>query len=139
VAKSDGMSAATVTDIEQFERMLLRHSVGVLTAGRHRCADCGRTPLVGERMHLYEEHGGEVVCELCHPLRRGHPAASETVRYSPHGNCVLVETGTDKGDTRFARVPESASAEGARRPAAAEMGTRAEGACLPAAATARAA
>ncbi len=84
------MSAATVTDIEQFERVLLRRSVGVLTADRHRCADCGRTPLVGERMHLYEEHRGEVVCELCRPLRQAHPVASETVRHSSRGNCVRL-------------------------------------------------
>ncbi|HEV3322490.1 MAG TPA: hypothetical protein VG147_09930 [Solirubrobacteraceae bacterium] len=84
------MSAAVVTDIEQFERVLLRRSVGVLTSDRNRCADCGRTPLVGERVHLYEERGGGVVCELCRPLRRGHPAATETVRHSPHGNGVRL-------------------------------------------------
>jgi hypothetical protein len=104
------MASATVTDIEQFERMLLRRSVGVLTAARNRCADCERTPLVGERVHLYGERGGRIVCELCRPLRREEPVASEIVRHSPHGNCVLVE-----------------------------RGMRAEGECLPAPATARAA
>jgi hypothetical protein len=84
------MTAATVTDIEQFERVLLRRSVGVLTADRNRCVDCGRTPLVGERVHLYEERGGAVVCELCRPLRRAHPAATETVRHSPHGHAVRL-------------------------------------------------
>ncbi len=84
------MAAATVTDIEQFERVLLRRGVGVLTADRNRCADCGRTPLVGERVHLFEECGGGVVCELCRPLRRGYPAATETVRHSPHGNRVRL-------------------------------------------------
>ncbi len=84
------MSPATVTDIEQFERMLLRRSVGVLTSDRNHCADCGRTPLVGERVHLYEERGERVVCELCRPMRHGHPVATETVRHSPHGNCVRL-------------------------------------------------
>lgn len=84
------MSPATVTDIEQFERVLLRRSVGVLTSDRNHCADCGRTPLVGERVHLYEDRGGGVVCELCRPLRRAHPMATETVRHSPHGNCVRL-------------------------------------------------
>jgi hypothetical protein len=83
------MSPATVTDIEQFERVLLRRSVGVLTSDRNCCADCGRTPLVGERVHLYDESGG-VVCELCRPLRRAHPVATETVRHSPHGNRVRL-------------------------------------------------
>lgn len=82
------MACASVTDIEQFERVLLRRGVGVLTSARNHCADCGRTPLVGERVHLYEERGGGVVCELCRPLRRGHPLATETVRHSPHGNGV---------------------------------------------------
>jgi hypothetical protein len=84
------MSSASVTDIEQFERVLLRRSVGVLTSDRNHCADCGRTPLVGERVHLYEERDGGVVCELCRPLRCAQPVATETVRHSPHGNGVRL-------------------------------------------------
>jgi hypothetical protein len=84
------MSPATVTDIERLERVLLRRGVGVLTADRNHCVDCGRTPLVGERVHLYEERGEGIVCELCRPLRRAHPVASEVVRYAPHGNCVRL-------------------------------------------------
>lgn len=84
------MATATVTDIEQFERVLLRRGVGVLTADRNRCADCGRTPLVGERVHLYGERGPGIVCELCRPLRREGPVASETVRHSSQGNCVRL-------------------------------------------------
>jgi hypothetical protein len=85
------MPHASVTDIEQFERVLLRRSVGVLTSDRNHCTDCGRTPLVGERVHLYEGRGGGVVvCELCRPLRHDHPAATETVRHSPHGNGVRL-------------------------------------------------
>jgi len=83
------MASTTVTDVERFERVLLRRGVGVLTADRNRCADCGRTPLVGERVHLYDDHG-DVVCELCRPLRRTPPVASETVRHAPRGNCVLA-------------------------------------------------
>lgn len=56
------------------EISLLRHSVGALTEGRHRCWHCRRTPLVGEHVHLY---GERLVCELCRPLRRESPA--ETV------------------------------------------------------------
>ncbi len=36
---------------------------------------------------------------------------------------MLAETGTDRGDTRSARIPKSASAEGACHPASAETGT----------------
>jgi hypothetical protein len=83
------MPSATVTDIERFERVLLRRGVGVLTANRNRCADCGRTPLVGERVHLYE-HRDEVVCELCRSLRPDAPAVTETVRHSERGHCVRL-------------------------------------------------
>ncbi|HXB63683.1 MAG TPA: hypothetical protein VNV42_02290 [Solirubrobacteraceae bacterium] len=84
------MATATVTDIEQFERVLLRRSLSVLTADRNLCVDCGRTPLVGERVHLYGEGGGGIVCELCRPLRRESPVASEVVRHSQHGSCVRL-------------------------------------------------
>jgi hypothetical protein len=81
--------AEPTTHIEQLERSLLRRSVGALAADRHRCADCGRTPLVGERVHLYERGVG-IVCELCRPLRREYPAASEMVRHSEHGHTVRL-------------------------------------------------
>ncbi|MGH2853437.1 MAG: hypothetical protein ACRDLF_04505 [Solirubrobacteraceae bacterium] len=83
------MSSATVTDIERFERVLLRRGVGVLTADRNRCADCRRTPLVGERVHLYDDCGA-VVCELCRALRRDAPVATETVRHSERGHGVRL-------------------------------------------------
>lgn len=75
--------------IDQLERLLLRRGVGALAADRHRCNECGRTPLVGERVHLYERSKG-IVCELCRPLRREHPAASELVRHSEHGHTVRL-------------------------------------------------
>ncbi len=50
---------------------------------------------------------------------------------------LLAETGTDSGDTRFARIPESASAAGACPPASAETGTIAAGERIPASADPR--
>jgi hypothetical protein len=79
----------SVTPIKQFERLLLRRGVGALAADRHRCSDCGRTPLVGERVHLYERSKG-IVCELCRPLRSEAPAASEPVRHSERGHAVRL-------------------------------------------------
>lgn len=79
-----------VTDIEQLERRLLRRSVGALEADRHRCCDCGRTPLTGEYVHLYDERDGTIVCELCRPLRHQAPVASEIVRHCEHGNTVRL-------------------------------------------------
>jgi hypothetical protein len=70
------------------ERALLRKGVGAREAGRHQCADCGRTPLVGERVHVYER--GAVVCALCRPRRRTPPQASRTVAHSERGQTVRL-------------------------------------------------
>ena len=80
-----------VEDIEQLERHLLMRGIGALEAGRSRCADCGRTPLVGEHAHLYENHRGpQIVCELCRQLRREPPLASELVRHGERGQTVRL-------------------------------------------------
>ena len=80
-------------DIEALERGLFMRGLGGLTADRTPCADCGRTPLTGEQVHLYEARSGgapEVVCELCRQLRREPPLASETVRHCEHGQTVRL-------------------------------------------------
>jgi hypothetical protein len=59
------------------ERQLLRKGVGALTRARHLCADCGRTPLAGEQVHVY---GDRVVCTLCRPHHRDAPERSERAR-----------------------------------------------------------
>lgn len=70
------------------ERHLLRRGVGELLAGRHACADCGRTPLVGERVHRYPR--GETVCALCRPTRSAEPTSTELVLHSERGQTVRV-------------------------------------------------
>jgi hypothetical protein len=80
--------AATTIDEQDLERALLRKSVGSLAGRRDTCADCGRTPLIGELLHHYA--GGSAVCELCSPLRRGEPVDSERVRHSEFGLAVRV-------------------------------------------------
>ncbi len=80
-------SAVTI-DEQDLERELLRKSVGALSATRHHCADCGRTPLIGEALHVYA--GPVTVCELCRPLRREAPERSERVRHSEYGHAVRV-------------------------------------------------
>jgi hypothetical protein len=80
-------------DIEQLERSLLMRGLGALTADRTQCSDCGRSPLIGEQVHLYDgcsASGSEVVCELCRQLRRERPLASETVRHGEHGQTVRL-------------------------------------------------
>jgi hypothetical protein len=70
------------------ERELLRKGVGDRTRLGRRCADCGRTPLVGERVHHYD--GGPLRCELCRPLRREEPIGSELVLGSEHDHAVRI-------------------------------------------------
>jgi hypothetical protein len=69
------------------EKRLLRKGVGALTAGRDRCADCGRTPLFGEHVHRY---GASAVCELCSTLRAETPDAVHRVHHCEHGQTVKI-------------------------------------------------
>jgi hypothetical protein len=77
-----------ILDERDLERQLLRQSVGELTACRHSCVDCGRTPLIGERVHRYPR--GETVCALCRPARTSDPVTTDTVRHSERGHSVRV-------------------------------------------------
>jgi hypothetical protein len=72
----------------ELERHLLRRGVGELAAGRHACADCGRTPLVGEGYHRYGR--GKVVCDLCRPQHADPPQASDVVRHPERGHAVRL-------------------------------------------------
>jgi hypothetical protein len=82
--------SSPATHVEQFERVLLRRGVGALEADRHRCADCGRTPLTGEHVHLYGGRHERIVCALCRPGRREAPLATELVRHCEHGYTVRL-------------------------------------------------
>jgi len=68
------------------ERALLRKGVGAMAAGRRACGDCGRTPLVGERIFRFRR--GAVVCALCAGSRSTAPEAVETVRSGERGHTV---------------------------------------------------
>jgi hypothetical protein len=70
------------------ERELLRKGVGALVAGRARCHDCGRTPLVGEHVHRFA--GRELVCDLCLPAHAGTPERTESVRGTERGQTVRL-------------------------------------------------
>jgi hypothetical protein len=75
---------------EPLEEILIRRGVGALAADRTSCADCGRTPLTGEHVHLYEGRTLELVCELCRTGRSDRPASIELVRHSEHGHTVRL-------------------------------------------------
>jgi hypothetical protein len=69
---------------------LVRRSVGALSAGRHTCRHCHRTPLVGEQVYLYARgaHDEEIVCELCRPLRVAAPDRTLLVRAAEQAGAV---------------------------------------------------
>jgi hypothetical protein len=78
-ANAEAMARTSATIGERdLERELLRKAAAALRDSSPRCRDCGRTPLTGERVHVYPR--GHRVCELCRPLRRDAPERSERVR-----------------------------------------------------------
>jgi hypothetical protein len=79
---------ASTIDEQDLEHALLRKSVGALAVEADRCADCGRTPLIGETLYRYAATAA--VCELCHPLRRDAPEGHERVRNSEYGHAVRI-------------------------------------------------
>ena len=82
------MARLPVLSEPDLEIALLRKGVGALAAGRHCCAECGRTPLVGERVYVFAR--ASTVCALCRPRRRGEPERSELVRHSERGHAVRL-------------------------------------------------
>jgi hypothetical protein len=59
----------------ELERQLLRHGVLNMSAGRCLCSECGRSPLVGERLQVFAgRHGAErAFCDLCLSEAGGPP------------------------------------------------------------------
>jgi hypothetical protein len=96
--------------LPMFERVLLRKSVGELVANRQRCWHCGRTPLIGEDVHLYEVTSGtRLVCDLCRPLRKEPPARTVLMHSPERERAVRVRRGSPKAsaDGAFALRPPS--------------------------------
>jgi hypothetical protein len=79
------------THSRNLELLLLRAAVEALEEDRSRCADCGRTPLAGEWVHLYDGRRRRLVCELCRMLRRDEPLQSMLVREGPTGNVRITQ------------------------------------------------
>lgn len=78
----------SVREFPGFEFQLLRRSMGRLAEGRERCDHCHRTPLIGERVYLYES--GRELCELCRALRPEEPASSRLVHGPAFGHAVRI-------------------------------------------------
>jgi hypothetical protein len=76
-AEFRGMSV-TVREIPELELALLRRGLDERAADLKRCCRCQRTPLIGERVYVYEE--GSMLCELCRASHRDAPLRSRVVR-----------------------------------------------------------
>jgi hypothetical protein len=79
---------SSVRDMPDLELALLRRSVDEMAAGCERCRRCHRTPLIGERVYLYE--GDKMLCELCRALEHKPPASSRIVHGPEFGHTMRI-------------------------------------------------
>jgi hypothetical protein len=75
-------------EMEDLELALLRRGVDELSAERERCTECGRTPLIGERVYSYSS--GATLCELCKRGWREAPEQSHVVHGPEFGHTMRL-------------------------------------------------
>ncbi|MGA9858771.1 MAG: hypothetical protein WBQ18_12985 [Solirubrobacteraceae bacterium] len=75
-------------DMLELELALLRRGLDERVAGSERCTCCHRTPLVGERVYVYES--GMIACELCRDRQRETPLRSEIVHGPEFGHTMKI-------------------------------------------------
>jgi hypothetical protein len=80
--------AGSLRDMLDLELALLRRGLDERLAGSERCTCCHRTPLVGERVYVYES--GTVACELCRPGQRDAPVRARTVHGPEFGHTMRI-------------------------------------------------
>jgi hypothetical protein len=71
--------------IDELSRRLL-HRGAARISDHDTCSVCHRTPLVGERVHLYAN--GLMTCALCRSARREEPETTVLVHHSEFGHAV---------------------------------------------------
>jgi predicted amidophosphoribosyltransferase len=74
--------------LPNLEAALLRRSVRALSRACERCGRCRRSPLIGERVYIYES--GATICELCRTLERSEPVRSAVVHGPAHGQSIRI-------------------------------------------------
>ncbi len=82
------MATVIRDDKPDLELALLRRGLHQMEAVSERCARCQRTPLIGERVYVYDSE--EVVCELCREHAREQPSASRLVHGPAFGHTIRV-------------------------------------------------
>jgi hypothetical protein len=79
---------SSVREMADLELALLRRGVDELAAACERCEQCHRTPLMGERVYVYET--GTILCELCRALARKAPLSSHMVHGPEFGHTMRI-------------------------------------------------
>ena len=77
-----------VDDSTVLELALLRRGVVQRADALVRCGHCHRTPLVGERVYVYEREA--VRCELCRTVEHGDPVDSHLVHGPEFGHSIRL-------------------------------------------------
>jgi hypothetical protein len=70
------------------ELALLRRGVDEMAAESERCRHCRRTPLIGERVYVYE--GGSMLCELCRTFEKQRPQESRLIHGPEFGHTMRI-------------------------------------------------
>jgi hypothetical protein len=85
----DGLhKTAIARDMAPLELALLRRGVDQRLSGIECCSRCRRTPLIGERVYVYDQ--GPVVCELCRSLDPDGPRNSRLVHGPAFGHTIRI-------------------------------------------------
>jgi hypothetical protein len=79
---------ASVSEIQELERVLLRRGLDDMADVCERCARCRRTLLVGEQVHVYE--ADRVVCDLCRTHERKPPQMVRVVHGPAFGHTIRI-------------------------------------------------
>jgi hypothetical protein len=80
--------ATSLRDMLDLELALLRRGLDERLAGSERCTCCHRTPLVGERVYVYES--GTIACELCRGGQSRPPINARIVHGPEFGHTMRI-------------------------------------------------
>jgi hypothetical protein len=75
-------------EMAELELALLRRGMDGRADGLETCSRCRRSPLIGERVYIYDRE--RVLCELCRCLHREAPSASRLVHTPAFGHSLRV-------------------------------------------------
>jgi hypothetical protein len=85
---NDGVQMPLAREMAELELALLRRGVDQRAAGVECCSRCRRTPLIGERVYVYDD--GAVTCELCRSLDADARCESRLVHGPAFGHTIRI-------------------------------------------------